>query len=101
MIVPGLNEKDLAKFAQAHADAANGGTNALGKVEFALAPGEFETVVSDALCTPGALPQWQPTSAFAAQATVWLKATARGSFTLGHDMSSRTDRTFRYEIRRP
>lgn len=100
MIVPGKSEKDLAKFAQAHQEHANGGTNAI-RPEITLVPGADETVVTDTLCTPGALPQWRPTSESAALAVVWLKATARGSFTLGHDASAATDRTFRYEVRRP
>ena len=103
MIVPGKNERDLAKFAQAHQDAANGGTNALGKVDIVLKPDATETRVDDPLCTPGALPQWRPTSASAAAAmtSVWLKETARGYFVLGHDASPATDRTFRHEMRRP
>lgn len=100
MNIPGKSERDLAKFAQAHQDAANGGTNAI-RPEIALVPGAAETVVADTICTAGALPQWRPTSESAAQAVVWLKATARGSFTLGHNVSSATDRTFRYEVRRP
>lgn len=101
MIVPGKQEKDLAKFAQAHLDAANGGTNALGKRIVALTPGAAETAVDDTLCTDGALIDPVPTSESAASARIWLKETHRGGFTWGHDVSPATDRTFRYEVRRP
>lgn len=101
MIVPGKGERDLAKFSQAIGDLAQGGSNALGTMVVTLAPGATETTVSDARCTDGALVAAVPTSASAAATAVWLLATARGSFTWGHDASPATDRTFRYEIRRP
>jgi hypothetical protein len=101
MIVPGKSEPDLAKFSQAIGDLAQGGSNALGRAVVTLAPGTVETVVTDSRCTEGALVAPIPTSATAAATTIWLKATARGSFTWGHDASSAADRTFRYEIRRP
>lgn len=100
MIVPGKTEKDLAKFSQAISDVAQGGTNALGG-PIALTVGANETDVEDSRCTEGALPRLEPCSASAATAPVWLKATRRGGFTIGHDASTATDRVFRYEIRRP
>lgn len=79
-------------------DLATGGTNAGGSVT--LAPGAASTPVDDMLCTDGALVLLSPRSASAAAASVWVQSTAKGTFTLGHDQSAATDRTFDYEIRR-
>jgi len=101
MITPGKGERDLAKFAQAISELAQGGSNALGASTVTLTPGTTETRVEDSRCSTGALIAPVPTSASAAAATVWLKETRRGGFTWGHDASDATDRTFRYEVRRP
>ncbi|KQP50837.1 hypothetical protein ASG40_12995 [Methylobacterium sp. Leaf399] len=101
MIVPGKNESNPEKVVQALSDLARGGTNALGASLVALASDVTETTVADSLCTEGALVAPIPTTQSAADARVWLKSTARGSFTWGHDASPATDRLFRYEIRRP
>lgn len=98
MIVPGNGEKDLAKFAQAIREMAQGGSNALGDVT--LAADTISTDVADARCSEGAKIDLCPLSAASADARVWLAATRRGGFTLGHDAAG-TNRSFRYEVRRP
>lgn len=98
MNVPGNGEKDLAKFAQAIREMAQGGSNALGDVT--LAAGTTSTTVSDTRCTEGAKVDLCPLSAASATATVWLAETRRGGFVLGHDAGG-VGRAFRYEIRRP
>ena len=98
MNVPGNGEKDLAKFAQAIREIAQGGSNALGSV--ILVAGATSTAVTDIRCTEGAKIDWCPLSADAASARVWLAETRRGGFTLGHDAAA-VDRPFRYEVRRP
>ena len=98
MNVPGNGEKDLAKFAQAIREMAQGSSNALGSVT--LAAGAVSTSVTDIRCTEGAKIDWCPLSTEAAAARVWLAETRRGGFTLGHDAGS-ADRPFRYEVRRP
>ncbi|GJD76209.1 hypothetical protein [Methylobacterium goesingense] len=101
MIVPGKGEKRLDRVVQALSDLAQGGTNALGRSDVILVPGETETRVDDPLCSDGALVTFAPLSASAAAAGTFLKSTARGAFVLGHAVSDATDRVLRYEIRRP
>lgn len=98
MNVPGNGERDPAKIATAIRDLASGGSNALGHVT--LAPDATQTIVPDARCAPGAMIVTVPASASAAATNLWLVSTRRGSFTLGHDSSPATDRSFRYEVRR-
>lgn len=82
-------------------DLATGGSNAVGASFATLAPGAAETVIQDRLCTEASLIALTPRTASAAAATVWVKVTARGQFTLGHDASAASDRNLQYEIRRP
>lgn len=100
MNVPGRNETDLAKFSQAIDELARGGTNAIATGSFTLANGVSRTTVTCENGGPGALPRWVPITESASKATVWFISADRRSFTVGHDMNSATDRTFRYEMRR-
>jgi hypothetical protein len=101
MIVPGKGEKRLDRVVQALSDLAQGGTNALGRSDVILVPGETETRVEDPLCVESALVVLCPLTASAASAFPFLKSATRGVFVLGHAVSDATDRVLRYEIRRP
>ncbi|MEE7449418.1 hypothetical protein MRF4_17275 [Methylobacterium radiotolerans] len=100
MNVPGRNEKDLSLFSRAIDDLARGATNAIASSTFTLANGVSRTTVPCENGGSGALPRWVPVTESASKATVWLISADRRSFTVGHNLDSATDRTFRYEMRR-
>lgn len=100
MNVPGRNERDLSQFSRAIDDLARGATNAIATDTFTLANGVSRTKVPCENCSAGALPRWVPITESASKAQLWLVSADRRSFTVGHDMNSATDRTFRYEMRR-
>lgn len=85
---------------QRHAESINGLID--GKIdavgEFTLEDGETETVVLDNRFESNMVPWWTPTTANAAAAltSLYLSARENGSFTLTHDNTADTDRTFLY-----
>ncbi|MBN4095647.1 hypothetical protein [Methylobacterium sp. OT2] len=93
-----LTAQNLDLHGDAIRDLATGGTNAGGSVT--LAANAASTPVENMLCADGAMVVLSPRSASAAAAQVWVQSTAKGTFTLGHDQSAATDRTFDYELRR-
>ncbi|GJE29808.1 hypothetical protein [Methylobacterium organophilum] len=98
MILPSDLERNLAIFARAIRDIAGGQTRAMGS-DVALSEGT-ETAVTMALCAPGSQVVLTPLDAGAAAAGLFLKDTARGSFTLGH-AAGPGGRMVRFEVRRP
>lgn len=85
---------------QRHAESINGLID--GKLDaigtFTLEDGATTTVVSDNRFESSMVPWWTPTTATAATAMTSLRLTARanGSFTLTHNNTADTDRTFLY-----
>lgn len=94
----GLTPQNLDTHGDAIRDLATGGTNAGGAVT--LATGATSTPVTNKLCTADTMVMLSARSASAAAAPVFVQETANGTFTLGHDASAATDRTFHYELRR-
>ncbi|MFB0490190.1 hypothetical protein ABIE45_002776 [Methylobacterium sp. OAE515] len=93
-----LSQENLDRHGDAIRDLATGGTNAGGTVT--LAAGATSTLVSNKLCTADTMVMLSARSASAAAAPVFVQSTTNGGFTLGHDASAATDRTFHYELRR-
>jgi hypothetical protein len=100
MNVPGLNETRLAILAQAIRELAEGASNSVSTVT--LRTSATTTVVSNALASTGSHIDLCPltANAAAAQATTYVSARARGSFTLTHASAATVDRTFSYRISR-
>jgi hypothetical protein len=98
--VPGLNETKLPVINQAIRELATGASNSLSQVT--LRASLTTTVVSDPLAAPESHVDLCPltANAAAAQATTYVSARARGSFTLTHASAASTDRTFSYRISR-
>ncbi|BAF86845.1 unknown protein [Azorhizobium caulinodans ORS 571] len=92
--IPALTEKDPFKLAQAIRELAVGRSNAVGTCT--LTPGAALTTVAAVNCAPGSVVFLMPTTATAATATGLYAVAAAGSFTVHHDVSSATDRTFGY-----
>lgn len=101
MIVPPITETEPRKIVQAIRDLATGAANSVGSTSIVLSPGAVYTTVSDPICTNTSMIVLSPLTQNAATAVVWVSAVGSGTFTLGHDASAATDRTFNYEIRRP
>jgi hypothetical protein len=97
VIIPGEFETSLSKITRAIRDLAMGGSNATG--EAVLSAGA-ETKVPAPLCGPNALVLFSPLDADAAQASLFLQSTTRGSFVLGH-AAGLEGRRVRYEVRKP
>lgn len=91
--IVGSNERDLSKFAFAIKQLAEGRSNAVGTVT--LRADETTTTVK-CLCGQDSVVLLSPLSADAAAAfsTTYVSAVSQGEFTLTHDNSSSTDRTF-------
>ncbi|MEG9528375.1 MAG: hypothetical protein MIL41_21840 [Hyphomicrobiales bacterium] len=94
----GLTPQNLDTHGDAVRDLATGATNAGGEVT--LAAGATNTPVANELCTAETMVMLSARTASAASAQVWIQEAGKGAFTLGHDSSSATDRTFHYELRR-
>jgi len=91
-------ERDLAKFALAIQQLANGRSNAAGLVT--LAPGATSTTVSAINCAAGSAVLLFPATADAAAeaATTYVPAATvtKQQFVINHASSSQADRTFFY-----
>jgi hypothetical protein len=100
MNIPGLNETRLAIINQAIRELATGASNSLSQVT--LTAFATTTVVNDPLAAPESHIDLCPltANAAAAQATTYVSARARGSFTLTHASGASADRTFSYRISR-
>lgn len=98
--VPALTETDLKKVILAVQQLAAGRSNATGT--FTLVTGAATTVINDKNCAAGSVVIPIPTTANAAtelgNGTMYLSATANGSFTFTHANSATAGRTFRYAI---
>ena len=93
-----FDRAELDKHVDAISDLVTGASHAVG--DLTLAPDETQTVVKNRLCTTGTMIAYSPTSASAAAARPWTVSSENGQFTVGHDASAATDRTFHYELRR-
>jgi len=93
-----FNRSELDKHVDAISDLVTGASHAVG--DLTLTPNATTTVVKDRLCTAGTMIAYSPTSASAAAARPWTVSSQNGQFTVGHDASAATDRTFHYELRR-
>jgi hypothetical protein len=93
-----FDRSELDKHVDAIGDLATGASHAVG--DLTLAANATQTVVTNRLCTAGTMIAYSPTSASAAAARPWTVSSENGQFTVGHDASAATDRTFHYELRR-
>jgi len=98
--VPGANEKDLAKIVRSVRELASGRSNATGIVTLAVSA--VSTTVTDINCAAGSVVIPIPLTANAAaelgNGTMFLSATANGSFTFTHANNAQANRTFAYVI---
>lgn len=98
--VPGSNETDPKKLVRAIGELAAGRSNATGTMT--LAASAASTTVTDQNCAAGSVVIPIPTTLHAAaelgNGTMYLSATANGSFTFTHANNAQTDRTFAYSI---
>lgn len=76
---------------------AEGRSNAIGTVT--LAPGATSTVVKATNCAPTSIVLLTAQTANAAAATGVYVVAGKGQFTVHHDSSAATDRTFGFETR--
>lgn len=100
VLLPAINETDQKKINLSIQQLGAGRSNAVGTVT--LATGAATTVVTDANCAAGSVPEPFPTNAASATEYVsgnfYVSAVANGSFTITHTNSATTGRTFRYAI---
>lgn len=98
--VPGIDEKDPKKIILSIQQLAAGRSNGVGS--FTLTTGAATTTVTDMNCAVGSNVIPVPTTANAAaeigNGTMYLSATANGSFTFTHANSATAGRTFKYSI---
>lgn len=98
--VPGLTEKDLYKFALSLQQLASGRSNATGT--FTCTTSAATTTVTNENCAEGSHISITPTTANAGAemgaGTIYISATANGSFTVTHANSATASRTFSYAI---
>lgn len=101
--VPGLEEKDLRKFALSLQQLAAGRSNAVGTVT--LTTGAATTVVTppqSGVVALGSKPLLTATTAAAAaevaSGNLFVSAVANGSFTISHTNSATTGRTFFWAV---
>ena len=89
-------EQQLQRIAESINGLIDGKLDVTGT--FTLEDGETETVVMDNRFESNMVPHWTPTTANAATAmtSLFLSARDKGSFTLTHDNTADTDRTYLY-----
>jgi type II secretory pathway component HofQ len=95
--VPGLDERELRKYALSLQQLASGRSNAVGTVTCSTLG---TTTVTNANCSAGSQPQLTASSSngAAAYTSTWVSTVSNGSFVVSHTVASTTDRTFRYAI---
>lgn len=96
VFLPGLTEKDLAKFALSLQQLASGRSNATGSVT--LTASATSTVVTSPNCAPGSAVFLFPKTANAAGAlsTTYVSSVGKQTFTITHASAASVDRTFFY-----
>lgn len=91
-------EKDLRHIASAVRHLIEGRSNAAGSVT--LRANQTTTTVTSDVIPAGCFPQLTPSSATAATAVggghIYVSAVAKGSFTITHNNTADTDRTFHW-----
>lgn len=97
MRVPARGD-DPDRLGDAIRDLATGASNAIGTLTLAVSA--TTSTFYDALCAEGAVIMLSPRTAPAGATSWFIAAVAKGQFTVGHDSSAATNRTFDYEIRR-
>ncbi|MFG1389084.1 hypothetical protein [Xanthobacter versatilis] len=95
--IPGLRDTDPMRLANAIRQLAEGRSNAVGSAT--LAPGGTSTVVEATNCSPDSVVLLTAKTATAAAATGVYVVAGKGQFTIYHDSSAATDRTFGFETR--
>lgn len=88
----------LFKLAVAINQILNGGINSVGTLT--LTAGATSTAVTDARAGANSVPLLIPASATAAAAvtSVYVSARAKGSFTISHNSTADTNRTYLYAL---
>lgn len=100
VFLPSTEETDLRKIILAVQQLGSGRSNANGT--FTCTTGAATTAVTNANCASGSHISITPTTANAAAemgaGTIYISATAHGSFTVTHANSATVGRTFSYAI---
>ncbi len=102
VLLPGLNETDLRKFAISLQQLGAGRSNAVDSVTLTAASATTVVTTATGICAPGSVPILIPTTASAATefgAGAWyISAVGVDTFTITHVNSAVADRTFLYAI---